>query len=60
MDQRIGFGLYQSCVSRGSVERVSVFWLWWCEWCRWVGGLDQCLEWCGGVMSVLVVSGFYV
>ena len=35
MDERIGFGLYQSCVNRGSVGRVSVFWLRWCGWCRW-------------------------
>ena len=25
MDERIGFGLYQSCENRGSVVRVSVF-----------------------------------
>ena len=54
MDERIGFGLYQSCGNRGSVERVSVFWLRWCGWCRWgVGrGLDQGQEGWGGVMSV--------
>ena len=37
MDERIGFGLYQSCENRGSVGRVSVFWLR-CEsgfTCRW-------------------------
>ena len=27
MDERIGFGLYQSFGNRGSVGRVSVFWL---------------------------------
>ena len=27
MDERIGFGLYQSCGDRVSVGRVSVFWL---------------------------------
>ena len=34
MDDRIGFGfgLYQSCVNRWSVGRVSVFWLRWCGW----------------------------
>ena len=45
-DERIGFGLYQSCGNRGSVGGVSVFWLW------WVGSLDQILEGWGGVMSV--------
>ena len=25
VDERIGFGLYQSCGNKGSVERVSVF-----------------------------------
>ena len=49
VDERIGFGLYQSCGNRGSVGRVSVFWL---RWCWWVGGLDQGLEGWGGVMSV--------
>ena len=34
-DERIGFGLYQSCGNSGSVGRVSVFWL---RWCRWVVG----------------------
>ena len=33
MDERIGFGLYQSCGDRGSVGHV--FWLRWCGWCRW-------------------------
>ena len=32
MDERIGFGLYQSCVDMGCVEHVSVFWLRWCRW----------------------------
>ena len=49
MDERIGFGLYQSCGDRGSVGHVSVFWL---RWCRWVVGLDQGRERWGGVMSV--------
>ena len=26
VDERIGFGFYQSCGKRGSVGRVSVFW----------------------------------
>ena len=55
MDERFGFGLYQSCGNRGSVGRVSVFWL---RWCMWVGGLDQGLEGWGGVMSVRCESGF--
>ena len=58
MDERIGFELYQSCGNRGSVARVSVFWLRWCGsgGGEWVGGLDQGLEgWCG-VMSVCVAS----
>ena len=32
MDERIGFGLYQSCRNMGSVGRVSVFWLRWSRW----------------------------
>ena len=40
MNERIGLGLYQSCVDRGSVGHVSVF------SCggvggEWVGGLDR-------------------
>ena len=35
LDERIGFGLYQSCEDKGSVGHVSVFWLRWCGWCRW-------------------------
>ena len=53
VDDRIVFGLYQSCRNRGSVERVSVF-----EFCgmggiggEWVS-LGQGLEGWGGVMSV--------
>ena len=47
MDERIEFVLYQSCGSRGSVGRVSVFWLRWCGVVvggEWVGVLDQGLE----------------
>ena len=44
VDEKIGFGLYQSCGNRGSVGRVSVFWL---RWYRWGVGIDQGLEgWC--------------
>ena len=48
MDERIGFGLYQSYGDRGSVGHVSVFW---CGWLggEWVGGLDQGRERWGGV-----------
>ena len=43
VDERIGFGLYQSCGNMGSVGRL--FWLWWCR--LGVGrGLDQDLEGC--------------
>ena len=41
MDERIGFGLYQSCGDRGSVGHVSVFWLRWCGWCRWGVGCES-------------------
>ena len=39
MDERIGFGLYQSCGDRWSVGHVYVFWLRWCG----VGGVGG--EW---------------
>ena len=54
VDERIGFGLYQSCGDRGSVGHVSVFWLRWCGWCRrGVGkGLGPGSGRRGGVMSV--------
>ena len=54
VDERIGFGLYQSCGNRESVGRVSVFGLRWCGGCgwEWVGGFDQGLEGWGGVMSM--------
>ena len=54
MDERIWFGLYQSCVARGVLDVCL------CFGCggvgdvdgEWVGGLDQGLDgWCG-VMSV--------
>ena len=31
MDERIGFGLHQSCGDKGSVGHVSVFLLQWCS-----------------------------
>ena len=54
MDERIGFGLYQSSGDRGSVGHVSVFG---CSGVggvggEWVGGLDKGRERWGGVMSV--------
>ena len=53
VDERIGFGLYQSCGNRGLVERVSVFWFQWCVWCRgeWVGIWIR--DWRGGVVLCL-------
>ena len=49
MDERIGFGLHQSCGDRRSVGHVSMIWLWWCRWGVGRGlGRDR---W-GGVMSV--------
>ena len=36
MNKKIGFGLYQACVSRGSIGCVSVFEMQWCMW-----GVDQ-------------------
>ena len=55
MDERIGFGLYQSCGDRGSVLDMCL-----CFGCggvgdvggEWVGGLDKGRERWGGVMSV--------
>ena len=47
-DERIGFGLYQSCQNRGSVGRVSVFGLRWYMWgmCRGLGLVPGGLVWC--------------
>ena len=41
----IGFGLYQSCGNRGSVECVSVFGLRWCGW----GCVESLDQWSGSV-----------
>ena len=54
MDERIGFGLYQSCGDRESVGMCLCFG---CDGVggvggEWVGGLDQCRERWGGIMSV--------
>ena len=60
VDERIGFGLYQSCGNMGSVGRV-------CFGCggvggaggEWVGGVDHGLEgWC--YVCVRCESGFSV
>ena len=40
MDERIGFGLNQSCGNRGSVGHVSVFCLPCCGCCRWGVGME--------------------
>ena len=50
MDERIGFGIYQSCGNRGSVGRVSVYglrgvggdWVWLGTGCRIVGWCFIC------------------
>ena len=60
VDERIGFGLYQSSGDRGSVGHVSVFWLRWCG-CRVGRGLGQgsgAVGWC--YVCVRCESGFSV
>ena len=49
-----GFGLYQSCGNRGSVGRVSVFWLRWWGVVRGLGPAP------GGVVLCLCESGLSV
>ena len=63
VNERIGFGIYQSCGKRGSVGRVSVFLLRWCGLFRWgkggglvsgsgeVGWCDVCVS-CESLFSV--------
>ena len=51
MDERIGFGLHQSCGDRGSVGHVTVMWLRWRGWCRWgvgrgLGSGSGAVGWC--------------
>ena len=60
MDKRIGFGLYQSCGDRGSVGRVSVFWLLWCRWGvgRGLGPGSVAVGWC--YVCVRCESGLFV
>ena len=63
VDERIGFGLYQSCVNRGSVGRVSVFGLRLCACCWWGVGRGLGPE-CRGVgccyVCVSCEFGFFV
>ena len=61
VDEKIGFGLYESYGNRRSVGRVSVFGLLWCGWCMW--GVGRGLgPGSGGVCYVYVSceSGFSV
>ena len=51
VDEMIGFRLHQSCGNRGSVGRVSVFWL---RWCRWGVGRGLGQESAGVVCYVCV------
>ena len=48
VEERIGFGLYQSSGNRGSVGHVSVFWLRWCRWGvgRGLGPGSGVVVWC--------------
>ena len=48
VDERIGFGLYQSSGDRGSVGHVSVIWLRWCRWGvgRGLGHGSGVVGWC--------------
>ena len=56
MDERIGFGLYQSSGDRGVLDMCLCFGCCGVVWVgvggEWVGGLDKGRERCGGVMSV--------
>ena len=60
MDERIGFGVYQSCENRGGVGRVSVFGLQWCRWRvgRGLGPGSGGVGWC--YVCVSCESGFCV
>ena len=57
MNERIGFGLYQSCGDR-SVGHV--FWLRWCRWVvgRGIGPGSRAVGWC--YVCVRCESGFSV
>ena len=58
VDERIGFGLYQSCGDRGSAGHVSVFWLRWCGVGRELGKGSGAVGWC--YVCVRCESGFSV
>ena len=58
VDDRIGFGLYQSCGKRGSVGHVSVFELWRCWRGRGLGTGFGKIGW--GYICVSCESGFFV
>ena len=52
MDERIRFGLYQSCGDRGVLDVCLCFGCGGVDGVEWVGGVDQGRERWGGVMSV--------
>ena len=56
VNERIGFGLYQSCLNRGSVGRV--FGLRWCRWGVGRGYGPGSGGWC--YICVSCESGFLV
>ena len=60
MDEKIRFGLYQSCgdnSDKGSVGHVSVFWL---RWCRGVPSLKKILDIrTSNYENILVLKHFY-
>ena len=63
VNERIWYGLHQSCGDGGSVGHVSVFWLRWCGWCRWgmgrgLGPGSGAVRWC--YVCVRCESGFSV
>ena len=60
MNERIGFGLYQSCGDMGSVGHVSVLWLRWCRWGvgRGLGPGSGAVGWC--YVCLRCESGFSV
>ena len=51
VDERIRFGIYQSCENIENAGRVSVFGLRWCVWCRremgrGIGQVSGGVGWC--------------
>ena len=57
MDNRIGFGIYQSRGIKGNVGRVSVFGLRWCILYRW--GVGGCFGPWSGKVGWCYVYGSY-